>query len=223
MARYARRRKTVRPFRAMRKARMYRSKGLYAFGRSMYRGARNLANAVHTFRKSVMLSNITDTGSIQHLGYQFNLDQLAEEADFQSLYDSYKIKKIILSLEPQFSGTNASAAPYQNWLRVVHDYDDITPLTTQNQYLEYAGCKSHLVTQPRIIRIPLYPKIQTINQTSGGTGLITRPVKSTWLPTASDLVDHLGLKIMVPSCGLSVGSVLFLVRATFVIQMKNSK
>lgn len=224
MARYTSRRKTVRPFRAMRKARMYSSRGYAAFGRKVggYLG-RKISSQIHSFRKQIMLSNITDTGAAQHLSYQFNLDQLAEEADFQSLYDSYRIKKIILSLEPQFSGTNAAVAPYQNRIRVVHDYDDITPLTTQNQYLEYTGCKSHNATGSRTINIPLYPKIQVMNQSSGGSGVITRPVKPSWIPTASDQVDHLGLKIYVPTLGLTAGSVIFIVRATFVVQMKNSK
>jgi len=222
---FYRRRKTVRPFRAMRKARMYRSMGLRKYGATVGRFVgRKLANAIHTFRKQVVLSAIAETGSDQHLAYQFNLDQLQEESEFQNLYDSYRIKKIILNLEPQFSGTNTKdVAPYQKWIRVVHDYDDVTPLTSQNQYLEYAGCKSHLAATSRIIRIPLYPKIQVINQTSGGSGNVTRPVAPAWIPTASDQVDHLGLKIFVPTLGLSQGYGIFNVRATFVVQCKNSK
>lgn len=224
MARFVRRRKTVRPYRAMRKARAYRSRGLYAFGRSVYKGVKSLANTIHTFRKQVMLAPISDTGSDQHLGYQFNLDQLQEEKEFQDLYDLYRIKKIILTLEPQFSGSQTpNAGPYQRWIRVVHDYSDITPLTTQDQYLEYAGCKSHLATSSRVIRIPLYPKIQVFNQTTGTGGSILRPVSPSWIPTSSDLVDHLGLKIYIPTLGLTQGYSIFNVRATFVVQCKNSK
>jgi len=225
MVRFTSRRKTVRPFRAMRKARMYRSMGLRKYGAMVgkYIG-RKVSNQIHSFRKQVMLSAITETGSNQHLGYQFNLDQLSDEVDFQNMYDAYKIAKIVLTLEPAYSGTNAnSVAPSQNWTRIVHDYDDVTPLTAESQYLEYGGCKSRLTVSPRPISIPLYPKISQYIQTSGGSGTVLRAVKAGWLPTVHDQVDHLGLKIYVPSLGLSTGAVIYKVRATFVIKCKNTK
>lgn len=221
---YARRRKSVRPFRAMRKARMYRSMGLARFGTSVGRFiGRKVSNQIHTFRKQIMLSNISDTGADQHLSYQFNLDQLADEADFQNMYDAYKIAKIILTLEPLWNGANVSGTnPTQRWMRIVHDYDDVTPLTNESQYLEYGGCKSKLMNSPRVVTIPLYPKIQIANQTSGGTGTIYRPVSPGWIPTTHDQVDHLGLKLFVPTLYLS-DQTLFRVRATFVIKCKNTK
>lgn len=225
MARYVRRRKSVRPFRAMRKARMYRSAGLGAFGRRIGRFVgRKISNAVHTFRKQVVLSPIFETGSDQHLGYQFNLDQLADEGDFQNLYDSYKIHKVILTLEPQFSGTNTNAVgPYQKWLRIVHDYDDITPLASQNAYLEYGGCKSKLAVAGRVISIPLYPKIQQYTQSGDGSTSVFRAIKAGWIPTAHDQVQHLGLKIFVPTMGLTNGYGIFAVRATFVFSCRATK
>lgn len=171
MARYARRRKSVRPFRAMRKARMYRSAGLASFGRSVGRYVgRQVSNQIHSFRKMIALPQILSTGTSQHLGYQFNLDQLSDEVDLQNMYDSYKIKKIILHLEPFFDTSNnqAQPVPFNAWMRIVHDYDDITPLTTESQYLEYGGCKSKPVTGKRRIDIPLYPKIQQYTQSSAG-------------------------------------------------------
>lgn len=222
---YVRRRKSVRPFRAMRKARMYRSMGLARFGASVGRFvARKVSNQVHTFRKMIMLSDIVETGSDQHLGYQFNLDQLSDEADFQNMYDSYKIKKIILTLEPRFSGSNENGvSPVQRWIRIVHDYNDVSPLTAQSQYLEYGSCKSRLSASNRSIVIPLYPKIQQYIQTTGGTGSVLRAVKSGWIPSTHDQVDHLGLKIFVPTLGLTTNASMFNVRATFIIQCKNTK
>lgn len=220
---YARRRKSVRPFRAMRKARMYRSAGLAAFGRRVGRFVgRKVSNQVHTFRKMIALDDITENGNDRHLSYQFNLDQLADETDFQALYDSYKIKKIILHLEPMVNSTNTNGvAPYQKWMRIVHDYDDISPLTSESQYLEYGSVKSRKITSGSAINIPLYPKIQTFVQAQGGT--VQAPITSGWLPTTSDGVWHLGLKIFVPTLQMSVGNTIFRVRATFIFQCKNSK
>lgn len=223
MPRYVRRRKSVRPFRAMRKARMYRSMGLSRFGSAVGRFVgRKISNQIHTFRKQITLDQITETGANQHLAYQFNLDQLSDEADFQNMYDAYKIVKIILTLEPSFSGTNTNAVgPFQRWMRIVHDYDDVTPLTAESQYLEYGGCKSKLMSSSRLINIPLYPKIQMDTQAAGAT--VLRPVSPGWVPTVHDGVQHLGLKLFVPTVGLTVGYGIFNVRATFIIKCKNTK
>lgn len=224
MARYARRRKSVRPFRAMRKARFYRSAGLGAFGRRVGRYVgRKISNQIHTFRKMIALADITETLSDQHKTYQFNLDQLSDEGDFQNMYDAYKIKKIILHLEPMLNSSNTNAvAPFQKWLRVVHDYDDVTALTSEDQYLQYGGCKSRKMTSGSVINIPLYPKIQVVNQSSGPSE-IYRPVNPGWIPTTHDQVDHLGLKIFIPTLQLTQGYTIFRVRATFIFQMKNTK
>lgn len=223
MARYARRRKSVRPFRAMRKARAYRSSGLGYFGRTMYGMAKRvISNQIHNFRKQIMLDTISESGTNQHLGYQFNLAQLADEIDFKNMYDSYRIKKVVLSLEPVLQGSNGNATPPYNYrIRVVHDYDDVTPLTSETQYLEYGGCKSHLVTSQRLINIPLYPKIQQFLQATPNA--VLRPVKSGWIPTSHDTVEHLGLKIFVPTIGITNGYGIFRVRATFIMQFKNTK
>lgn len=226
MVRYSSRRKTVRPFRAMKKARSYRSKGLAYFGRTLGRYAYNrVSNQIHNFRKMISLPPINSTGADRHLGYQFNLDQLSDEGDFQNMYDSYKILKIILHLEPVYDSTNAQGvAPVQRWMRIVHDYDDVTPLTSEDQYLEYGGCKSKPVTSKRSINIPLYPKIQQYTQSSGGGGTaVFRAIKAGWIPTAHDQVEHLGLKIFVPNVSLPVDFQMFNVRATFIMQFKNTK
>lgn len=224
MARYARRRKSVRPFRAMRKARFYRSAGLASFGRRVGRYVgRKVSNQIHTFRKMIALADITETLTDQHLAYQFKLDQLSDEGDFQNMYDAYKIKKIILHLEPFVNSTNSNGvAPFQKWMRVVHDYDDVTPLTSEDAYLQYGSVKSIKMTSGRQINIPLYPKIQVVNQSSGPSE-IYRPVSPSWIPTNHDLVDHLGLKLFVPTLQMSQGNTIFRVRVTFIFQMKNTK
>lgn len=221
---YPRRRKTVRPYRAMRKARMYRSMGLRKFGASVGRFIkRQVSNQIHTFRKTIVLDNISSTGADQHLGYQFNLDQLSDEVDFQNLYDSYMIKKIILHLEPYLDVANTNVPPVGRWMRIVHDYDDVTPLTAESQYLEYGGCKSKPVLGKRRINIPLYPQIQQYIQTTGGAGAVFRNIRAGWIPTSHDQVEHLGLKIFVPNVLLPAGSTMFSVRATYIIKCKNTK
>lgn len=208
----------------MRKARNYRSRGLASFGRYVGRAAyRKVSNMIHTFRKQSGVSTIVETGANQHLTYVFRLDQLPEVAEFKELYDQYKIKKIILTYEPVLSGSNtAGTAPLQKWTRIVHDYDDNTPLTTEAEYLEYSNCKSVISTKQYPTRTVLYPKV--LKPALGYTGLDRfSGVKSGWLSTDWTDVQHLGLKIMIPSLGLVPGAPIYNVRATYVLQFKNSR
>lgn len=224
MAKYARRRKSVRPFRAMRKARMYRSVGLRSFGTTVGRFiGRKISNAVHTFRKEVQMPALFETSADQHLAYQFTANQLPEWPQFQEIYDQYMIKKVVLTFEPQWSGSNTNAvAPFQRWIRIVHDYDDATPLAAETDYLEYTNCKSRLASQPRTIRTVLYPKVLKPAYILGGS-FQTQPAKSGWLDTDSYTVPHLGLKVFTPTLGLTNGYVMYRVRATFILKFKNSR
>jgi len=220
MARYARKRRGVG--RVLRKARVYRSMGASAFGRRVGRYAvRKVSNTIHNFRKQFTLPTIVDTGTLQNHSYAFKASSLVEWPEFKELYDQYLIKKIILSFEPQLNGSNTAAAPYQNWMRIVHDYDDNLPLVTESDYLEYSNCKSKLVNSPRVINTVLYPKVLKPSLETGGVAVYSG-AKSGWISTDYDDVEHLGIKVFTPSLGVS-GFYLYKVRVTMFMAFKNSR
>lgn len=222
MARYARRRKSVRPFRAMRKARMYRSVGLGAFGRRVgrYIGSR-VKNPIHWFKKQIDGGLITSHAANQHLVYQFTYNSLEEYKEMTELYDQYLIKKITLTFEPLVN-SQGYAAPAQLWMRIVHDYDDATPLTQESQYLDYTNCKSRLMNGTRAIRTVLYPKVLKPALEVGGTPVYSG-AKPGWISTDFDNVAHLGLKVFIPNTGLAAAAPIFKVRIQYDIAMKNSR
>lgn len=224
MARFVRRRKTVRPFRAMRKARMYRSAGLASFGRTVGRYAYNrLKNPIHWFKKQVDSGLVLSTAANQHLGYQFTFNGLEEYKEMTELYDQYLIKKIVLTFEPLFQAANStSGVPRQSWMRIVHDYDDVTPLTSEDQYLDYTNCKSRLMNGSRPISVVLYPKVLKPSLEVGGTPVYSG-AKSGWISTDFDNVAHLGIKVFIPDNGTPNGYGLFKVRTTYHIAFKNSR
>lgn len=224
MARYSSRRKTVRPFRAMKKARTYSSRGYAAFGRRVGKYLVNrVKNPVHWFKKQIDGGLILSTGADRHLTYQFTYNALDEYKEMTELYDQYLLRKITLSLEPVFNAANvATTVPRQAWMRIVHDYDDVVPLTTESQYLEYNNCKSRLMTGARVIRTVLYPKVLKPALEVGGTPVYSG-AKPGWISTDFDNVAHLGLKVFVPDNGTPVGYGLFKVRITYDIGFKNSR
>lgn len=197
---------------------------------------RKTQNAVHHFVRhcdkdteyvtSLGPNLITETGSDQHLTYQFKLDNLVNPSDFTNLYDFYRINKITLMLEPLWEQSGAGTGLNQNRrIRVVHDYSDATQLTQEDDYLEYANCKSYFPWSKRGIKITLYPKIKNAIENKDGTVNAFTSVNSNkvWLDTDNDEVPHFGLKIFIPGTMGGNGLQLFRVRAKFHISVKNSK
>lgn len=170
-------------------------------------------------------NNIVETGSDQNLAYTFKLDNVVNVADFVNLYDSYRINKVVLYLEPYSNQTGIPVTFPQNLkIRVVHDYNDANPLTQEDDYLEYANCKSYSSVSGRTIKITLYPKINnTIENVNGSAGFISNNSNRVWLNTADDEVPHFGLKIFIPANIQQTNFPLFKVRAKFWLSMKNSK
>lgn len=215
---------------------MVRRKPARAFVRRR-RVGRKTQNKVHSFLRwcdkdtsyvsSIGPSTITETGANQHLSYQFILDNLVNPTDFTNLYDQYRINKIMLFLEPQYDQTQGvgSAGPISKKIRVVHDYNDATPLTDEDQYLEYSNCKSYAPWSRRGIKITLYPKVNNVLENKTGSPNAFSSVNSNklWLNIADDEVPHFGLKIFIPGGMVATDGIMFRVRAKFHISLKNSK
>lgn len=204
--------------------------------RRVYR--KKTQNKVHTFVRwcdkdatyvtaelgpNSILSKATD----QNLTYQFKLDNVVNPQDFTNLYDSYKINKIQLFLEPTANQTNTPVNyPVQRKIAVVHDYTDANPLTQEDDYLEYANCKRYNIVRNNAIKITLFPKIKNIieNVDGAATAYTSLSSNKVWLDMDNDEVPHFGLKIFVPASVLgSNEDQIFRVRAKYWISCKNSK
>jgi len=164
----------------------------------------------------------------QHFGYSFKLDNVINPTDFTNLYDSYKINKITLYLERQLNQTGVTPGfnPSNKRIRVVHDYNDNNLLTNEDQYLEYANCKSYPIVGNGSVSITLYPKINNgvLNAGGGVNAFTSMASNKVWLNVDDDEVPHFGLKIFVPQLVTGTdGPQLFKVRAKYHISLKNSK
>jgi len=193
------------------------------------------ANKIHTFvrwcdKDTTYGENgpntITEGTSAQHLTYQFKLDNVSGVTDFTNLYDGYKINKIQLFLEPfidQSSGPTPIA--YQQRIRVVHDYNDATPLTDEDEYLQYGNCKSYVPFTRNGIRITLYPKLNNVieNVAGGANGFTSMNSNRQFLNIATDEVPHFGIKMFIPNGLAADGTTLFRVRAKYWLSMRGTK
>jgi len=203
----------------------------------MRRRVKKTANKIHTFvrwcdKDTTYGDNgpntISETGNDQHLTYQFRLDNLTSVSDFTNLYDGYKINKVMLFLEPTFDQSQfTSTLPlFSRKIRVVHDYNDATPLSDEDEYLQYGNCKAYAPFSRYGIRITLYPKLNNVLENVGGIASAFSSMNSNrqFLNIATDQVPHFGVKVFIPS-GLttSENAVMFRVRAKMWVSMRGTK
>lgn len=219
MARYLRRRRPLKK-RPMRPRKMMRKK---------------VANQVHRFIRwgesggtysATGLSLITAAATPQNLSYSFNLRDVVNAVDFTALYDMYRINKVTIFLERFWNSTGdaVAAQPNNRKIRVVHDYNDNNLLTTEDQYLEYANCKSYNVVGNGTAKIVLYPKLAQVIENVGGTqGFNAVPSNKVWLNTTDDQIPHFGIKMFIPQDIQAPGVPLLFVRVKFDLSFKNSK
>lgn len=199
-------------------------------------GRKKVANKVHTFVRYCDKNTtypdangpnlIVETGSDQNLAYTFKLDNVVNPTDFTNLYDQYRINKVELMLEPLWDQAgNGSGLNQNRRIRVVRDYNDATPLTQEDDYLEYANCKSYFPWSKRGIKIVLYPKIANVVENVGGAASAYTLMNSNrvWLNIAEDEVPHFGLKIFIPGSMAPTSLQMFTVRAKYWLSFKNSK
>lgn len=219
MARYMRRRKMNKPRRG--KRRMMRKK---------------VTNMVHRFirwsDKDTLFpstsgpSFINASATDQHLTYSFKLRNVVNAVDFTSLYDQYRINKITIHFERLLNSTGdtIAATPYNQKIRVVHDYNDNNALANEDDYLEYSNCKSYNIIGNGTPKVTLYPKLAQVIENVGGTqGFNAVPSNKVWLNTVDDQIPHFGIKVFVPGGTTTVGYGLFKVRVRFDLSFKNSK
>lgn len=173
---------------------------------------------IHHFKQKCDLAPITwgSNGGTQTGFYMFRLSDLPQWSTFQSLFDSYRINKVVLKFFPRYSrnpiGTNypyavsgTTAGYFGQFLpqagRIYHavDYTGIPAITTDTQIQEYGNCKINAFTRPftRIITpsVTNYPYAVTASEGSANPtvqqGVELQPRWKQWLsfPFDSDTTE----------------------------------
>lgn len=211
------RRRNVRPRRPARMAKRRYTRGKRVFVRK----GRLPSKAIHIFRRQYAATSILEGAAAQNLVYNFNpTTDFPGLAEYQTLYDQIKIHSIQWTFEPIFNPTNASGvAPQQRWVRYVHDFDDATPLTTQQQYFDYANCQSRNIVSPRPFSIKLYPLMQM----SGIGGVGANLKRAGWLDIDAAMPTFNSIKMFVPLTGVTVGSGICVVRVSVTFSCRSTK
>lgn len=154
------------------------------------------------YRISAGTVGIANGANSSYNGINFRLNQIPNYTELTSLYDEYRIDKVVVEFHPRASAlTTPAAAPaagnvnqsfsnIQPFLTVI-DYDDSTPPGSRNDLVQYSNLLvSHYgqkVTRTFVphVAVPVF-------RTGVSSGYGSKPKQ--WIDCANDDVPHYGLK-----------------------------
>lgn len=190
------------------KKRSYRKKRFFKkrTGIKRSRKGMNVHYIKRTSIKSVTLTNSTpflaiNSDSVGNAYNQFTLGQIPNFAEFQSLFDEYKICGIKLKFVFDKTDATMSTPNSMPELWTLYDNNDQAQIANETEALQYSSLK---------VKRMLYPISRYFrpyqNLVSGGPNATTTQVKSKWNATTQADIVHTGIKMAVRQVLASTGT-----------------
>lgn len=192
-----------------------------------------LSRQVHAFKRIANLG--TYTASVSSLGaptpaqkgFSFQLVDLPNVAEYTSLFDQYKIQKVVLKIVPKTLMTqgastgNAGPTGYGQVVTAI-DYDDAATPSSKDELLEYGSAK--YTQASRVHTRTIRPKVLNavwVNSISTGYA----PRAAPFIDNANNNVPHYGIKMWIdaPSTVGAASSASYDVYATYYFLCKNTR
>lgn len=206
--------------------RRYRRKPAYRRKRMMKSRTRLLGSTVYSFKRRVVLGNISAScngagvGTPAAYGRSFALSDLVNYTEFTALFDQYKITGVKLDFIPFADNVSWEVASLANLtatpggpLLIAPDHDDATPPADANEMLQRQDTK--VLPVGRRHRMFIKPKYNVATYSGGGV----RPA-SGWLDAGSVGVPHYGVKAWMAAPNVPNSNFTYQVWATYYIKCK---
>lgn len=156
------------------------------------------------FPPGTLVSQATASIGPMFFTLDFRLDDLPQLSSYQTIFDSFRINKVVVKFRPlqsmvptnatDGSGTNVSTTP--PLLQTVIDYDDSNLLTSENQLLNYDNLK---ISQPwQMHKRVFVPAISANAFKAGGSTIGYYQKKKQWIDAAYPDTIHYGIKGYTP-------------------------
>lgn len=158
---------------------------------------RKIANQIYPFKRTYEVGNYVSGSGLVNFGYYFQLDNLPTYTEYTTLFDSYKVKMVVLKVwsgidSNDANGTTATSCGY---LHHVHDYNDSNTLSSLDEYYQYSSYKCVPLNKAHGHVIILYPKLSVQYYKSAlTTGYGTTSSKWLDLTSSGTGIPHFGLK-----------------------------
>lgn len=157
------------------------------------KGAR-IRQPVQYFKQNVWLPNFVTSSTTVDTPFTttFSLADLTNSAEFQALYDQYKIMAVKFTLMPKYSqalNTDGTFVLEQPQVHTVIDYDS-SPLITMADAVQYPNMKT--TRGNSLHKRYLKPKL-CINLLDNTGGNVRSPTTKPWIDCANNRVLYRGI------------------------------
>lgn len=116
---------------------------------------------IHSFQRSLMIHHQITDAPLQNNGAYFALNSLTNYTEFTSLFDVYRIRKVVVTFicdrSTALVGAAAVAGSITPNLWVCSDYDDATPFATEGDWSQVEGAKYKQLDKP--VTWTVYPRV----------------------------------------------------------------
>ncbi len=181
-----------------------------------------LSMATHTGLSGGTNTIFVPVATGEALVFNFSLNDLAQVANFQALFDQYRFEEVMIRLLPIVSQatTTHSGLDVPDATQLVLDFDDGTALGSENAAEEYGSCQTLMPYEEAMIR--LRPAVAPAYFTSGAfSGYGVEPSDGVWLDSASASILHYGVKGWIGAVPATSTDVLgWQVRANYTVSFR---
>jgi len=184
------------------------------------RGLRSFTQRKLTASQWVNYGVVTSTSAANgYYAFSVSLGDLPDNANYSSIFDSYRFDYLELHLIPTSQACLPATANAYAFAYVAHDLDDATAPASLSTLLSYDNCTVLGPGEKHIRRIkPCIAAAATSSAAAAITG--SMQTESPWLDMTSSNVQHYGFKIAVTqSTSTSLSSWQCFIYAT--VSMKN--
>lgn len=151
------------------------------------------------------------------------------QAELETLYDCYKINKIVFMLIPTYNinaiSLGQNTKDNMPGIHSVIDYNDSSTPASINELVEY---KSYKYTRGGQIHKRVFtPKVGISTNTNTGINNSMQSIKPVWVNFGTERTLHFGIKLMTDPVAQITGQdapvITWNVRVKFYLQLKNNK
>lgn len=190
-----------------------------------------ISGKIYRFKRSVdgatintgLSRIITQGAGLQHFGFYFTLADVPGSTEFTSLFDQYRINKVVMRFMPMINVNNVqpvagASVTNPGLMGTVIDHDDVSTLATITDYEQYQTWKCQpaisLRTHTRVIR----PRIAV----GAYAGAFTSYANTKgWIDCGSPNVQHYGLKFYMDAYGNANAAQTYQVMATYYLSFRD--
>jgi hypothetical protein len=151
--------------------------------------------AEHHFKRHVNLGEIAlSTSGITSGGFSFQLDEVPNFAEFQSLFDLYKIDYVEVTMIPSANlvGVSGTAAPFTaTRIATVTDLNSSNAFGSFDDARDFESCEVHFLTRTK--KRSVRPMFLTGVEEDGST-IVVGGASRGWLNTTRADIPHYGYR-----------------------------